>query len=412
MGAAVEHAYTYTVASHAALADGGARVELATSGGVAAHPRLFRGTLDAPATHAAALLTVARSARARFFDHGRVLTDPVVTCHADRIRFEALSSCASVYARHDVLLSGGDGEVLRVGVTNVDVNEATRSLLARVGGGSFLALDIGDDGVDVVTEHGRATERQVALPVRWVKGFGEAGVAARALEPAFELTGAIAQRFLRATPPRGRNLWLVPSVREPRWSVTGGRGAVMVQDPERLKLLEPLARFATALTVWGGPSEVSAFTLELGRAGRFTLVLSPAASRGFSGEGATLEPLATEALQPLADDAALDLAFQPRLKGEPAVLDVLAARGRAGYDLSERSHFHRDLPYDLAQVEMLHPRLIAARKLVPEVRWEGDQAWVGRHRVTPPACTCEWWARHHGSRGPCKHVLAAELARG
>src|SRR6185436_10830959 len=102
------------------------------------------------------------------------------------------------------------------------------------------------------------------------------------------------------------------------------------------------------------------------------LLLSPAVSRGFSGEGAVLAPLATEALQPLADDLALDLAWQPRLKGDPAALDVLAARGRVGYDLELGAHFHRELPYDLERVEALHPRLRAARALVPEVRWEGD----------------------------------------
>src|SRR5699024_4086517 len=120
-----------------------------------------------------------------------------------------------------------------------------------------------------------------------------------------------------------------------------------VGNPERLRLLAPLARFATWLRVYGGEGGTSAFTVGLGEAGTFTLVLSPAAWRGFSGEGAVLAPLIAQTLQPQADDAALDLAFQPRLKGDPAVLDVLAARGRAGYDLEAGSHFHRDLPYDL-----------------------------------------------------------------
>ncbi|MDA0174453.1 SWIM zinc finger domain-containing protein [Solirubrobacter taibaiensis] len=401
---AVDHAYAYTVPS-TATADA---LNLATSGGVATHPYLFRGELNDPAIHAAAVLAVARTARARFFEHGKVITDPVVTCHADRIRFEALSSCAGVYARHDALLSGADGEVLRVGVTNVDVNEATRGVLARVGSGDWLHLAVGDDEVQVAGPGGVAVERKVALPVRWVKGFGEVGVAARALEPGFELAGVKAQRFLRASFPRTRDVYVMPGG---RWSVAGGAGAVAVRDPERLRLLEPLARFGTSLRVWGGRTGVSAFTLTLGTAGTFTLVLSPAKSRGFSGEGGTLEPLAAEALQPAADSAALDLAWQPKLTGDAAVLDVLAARGRAGFDLDAGAYFHRDLPYDLEQVETLHPRLLAARKLVPEVRWEGDHAWVGQYRVTPPACTCEWWGRYRGERGPCKHVLAAELAR-
>ncbi|MEM8930397.1 MAG: SWIM zinc finger family protein [Acidobacteriota bacterium] len=24
-------------------------------------------------------------------------------------------------------------------------------------------------------------------------------------------------------------------------------------------------------------------------------------------------------------------------------------------------------------------------------------------------CTCRWWSRYQGRRGPCKHVLAARL---
>ena len=402
---AVAHAYAYAAPSTA----GADALNLATSGGVAAHPYLFRGELNDPAIHAAAVLAVARTARARFFEHGKVITDPVVTCHADRIRFEALSSCAGVYARHDALLSGADGEVMRVGATNVDLDETTRAVLARVGGGDWLHLTVGDGEVQVAGPGGVAVERKVALPVRWVKGFGEVGVAARSLTGAFELPGAVALRLLRAPFPRTREVHLMPGG---RWSIAGGANAVAVRDPERLRLLQPLARFGTGLRVWGGRTGVSAFTLALGTAGTFTLVLSPAKSRGFSGEGGTLEPLAAEALRPAADSAALDLAWQPRLKGDVQVLDVLAARGRAGFDLDAGVYFHRDLPYDLAQVETLHPRLVAARALVPEVRWEGAHAWVGRHRVTPPACTCEWWHRHREDRGPCKHVLAAELARG
>jgi hypothetical protein len=408
--AAVEHAYAYTAPTRAELGPEGAELGLATSGGVAAHPRLFRGRLSEPATHAAALLAVARCARASFFDPARTFSDPVVTCHADRLRFEALSSCASVYARHDAQLSGADGEVVRVGVTNVDVNEDTRALLARVGAGSWLGLDVGDDGLEITSDGGLAIERRVALPVRWVKGFGEVGVAARALAPAFELPGVVAQRFLRTKAPRGRGLYLAPGA---RWSATAGPGTVAVNNPERLRLLEPLTRFATSLRVWSGAGSISGFTLELGAAGHFTLVLSPGAARGFSGEGGTLAPLATGALAPEADDLALDLAFQPRLRGNPEALDVLAARGRAGYDLEAGAHFHRDLPYDLERVELLHPRLRDARKLVAagEVRVDGDATWVGRQRVRGETCTCEWWGRYQGGRGPCKHVIAAGLVR-
>ncbi|MFE1837288.1 SWIM zinc finger family protein [Streptomyces sviceus] len=28
------------------------------------------------------------------------------------------------------------------------------------------------------------------------------------------------------------------------------------------------------------------------------------------------------------------------------------------------------------------------------------------------SCTCFWWAKYRGGRGPCKHVLAVGMARG
>ncbi len=71
----------------------------------------------------------------------------------------------------------------------------------------------------------------------------------------------------------------------------------------------------------------------------------------------------------------------------------------------------------------MHPRLRDARDLVAAgaVILEADGATVvskgTRYRVrTGPAgdarCTCPWWGKHRGGRGPCKHALAAEIARG
>ncbi|MFC7719562.1 SWIM zinc finger family protein [Nonomuraea recticatena] len=35
---------------------------------------------------------------------------------------------------------------------------------------------------------------------------------------------------------------------------------------------------------------------------------------------------------------------------------------------------------------------------------------VRRVSLAEGSCTCEWWFDHRGSRGPCKHVLAARIA--
>jgi hypothetical protein len=102
-------------------------------------------------------------------------------------------------------------------------------------------------------------------------------------------------------------------------------------------------------------------------------------------------------------------------------LRVLGASGVVGYDVVERRYFHRELPFDLSMLEDLHPRLADARTLVEA----GAVTVLGRdpfeasvesggvaHRVRIERgdwrCTCPWFAKHQGQRGPCKHVLAAE----
>jgi hypothetical protein len=96
--------------------------------------------------------------------------------------------------------------------------------------------------------------------------------------------------------------------------------------------------------------------------------------------------------------------------------------GRVGYDLAEAAYFHRELPYDPGRAEQDNPRLRDARALVAAgaVTVDGDLVTV---RVTDHArqvrfahgggasCTCDWWEKYRGSRGSCKHVLAARIAR-
>ncbi|SEL58804.1 SWIM zinc finger [Streptacidiphilus jiangxiensis] len=168
---------------------------------------------------------------------------------------------------------------------------------------------------------------------------------------------------------------------------------------------------------------------------RLLLVLSPNASRGFSGEGAILHGLLGSGEERDVEAVADCLAWQARIgtrelaqrcelseERTRAALAGLAAAGRIGYDLAEAEYFHRDLPFNSESVERFNPRLRGARTLVAEgvVRlgdWSnaGGTAEVGdgHHRVRRGsagwACTCEWWARYRGGRGPCKHVLAVQL---
>jgi predicted nucleic acid-binding Zn finger protein len=68
-------------------------------------------------------------------------------------------------------------------------------------------------------------------------------------------------------------------------------------------------------------------------------------------------------------------------------------------------------------LEKMHPRLLGAQKLVEEraVRLDDDSAYVRsgdvEYLVRDERCTCPWFARHRGERGPCKHVLAVQQVR-
>jgi SWIM zinc finger len=104
---------------------------------------------------------------------------------------------------------------------------------------------------------------------------------------------------------------------------------------------------------------------------------------------------------------------------------ALGSRGLVGFDLSRGAYYHRELPFDLALVEDLHPRLRNARKIVQsagvriikrdEETIEAEVAGsnvIHRARLSEAGdrCTCPWHAKHQGSRGPCKHILAVQIA--
>ncbi|MHA7133572.1 SWIM zinc finger family protein [Oerskovia turbata] len=451
---AQEHVLVYPRPSVVSRAEGRVDVVLSTSGGpttrqgIGRGPRFFDGFLRRPEQTAVGLLAIARVARTRFHTPPGMLAaailaaDPVVTSNGDRLRFESFSACCGVYARLDLLPGSLDGPALATGTTNVDVNPPLREALARVGGRDPLHLEIGEDVV-VTTLAGSVTEKRVPLPERWLRGFAEAQVAATSLALVHEVGPAEARRFVRSLPSSS-------AARGVLWVVRAGDGLRLTGRPvgpgaalagaERLRVLEPLLRFARRLRVYSaaepdarrpGPS---VWELELDDA-RLVLGLSPDRTRGFSGEGGALWDLADEDALADADLVSALLAYEPtidvsRLATESGLPDDrvlralgrLGAAGRVGYDSAEGAYFHRELPYDRAQVDRMHPRLAGARELVAlgAVRLTDDGARVlsgGQEyavRSTPSGdrCTCPWYGKHQGARGPCKHVLAARMATG
>ena len=414
-------------------------MELATSGETVVAEPYFRGVLENPDEGAAALLCVARVARTRYYvppgSAARGDRDPVVTSEPGALRFESFSACCGVHARFDVTPDGLDTETSTPGTVNVDFNGPMRAALARVSSRSPLRLQVGFDAVEVTTLEGGAVERRVPLPERWIKGFSEVQLAVAGLEPALELQQVAAQRFLRGL-PRGQagkaTLWARPDPGGLRLAARPGGGAVCVAAPERLRALEPVARHIVALRAYAVPDEeaASVWVAEL-RGARLLVSLSPHFARGFSGEGGLLDDLVDDDLAIEAEF--LDHALHGRWRFTDSDLtatglDVararraltwLGAHGRIGFDPVEQVWFRRELPFPSERLAADPPRLRDAKQLIAAgavtARGPGEmlvQSGEKRYvvRLDPPRCSCPWWSKHPGDRGPCKHLLAARLA--
>ncbi len=427
--------------------EGVSELTFATSGGVteagpAVHPYFFSGLLADPVPAALGMLACAAVARARYFRPPNVIAisrDPVVTSNEDRLRFESFSGCCGVHARLDLLPEALAGAPVSSGTTNVDFNEPMRAALGGAALQGPLRLSVGRDLVAVTTGEASAVERSVPLPGRWLKGFGEVQALSRQMRQVGELAGVDAQRFLRGIPGTARRpLWAAPAGQTLALSTVPRPGAACIAGPDRLRELRPLLRHVRRLRVYGPPVDAaaqampSAWEVDLG-AVRFTLTLSPEVYRGFSGEGALLGTLADDNVADDADLIGVLLAWDPRIDvgrlsaeaGLPAIrvtaaLSYLAACGRVGYDLAEQGFFHRELPFGAAALEAMHPRLADARALIssgavtPAAGGALVRSGEAEHRVTfaepHDRCTCPWWGKHQGARGPCKHVLAARMA--
>ncbi|MGH9222709.1 MAG: SWIM zinc finger family protein [Acidimicrobiales bacterium] len=446
MTATVVHTYGYLRESSVMARPGRVDVALATSGGGVADPVLFRGRVEPPALVARLLLCIARVSRNRFYTpaamiaHQLRLADPVITSHGDRLRFESFSSCCGVYARLDLLPDSLTVEAAGRGTTNVDVNSRMRAALSEVDDTHAMRLDIGSAALTLEAGGKPAVERKVELPSRWVKGFSEVQVIQSSLVLCAELSAAKFLRFRHGLPAASRSagpLWAVPAGDGMRLGSRPQGGAVSLGGPHRLRALGDVATGARRVRVYGGDG-ASAWEFDHGAA-RLVLVLSPDASRGFSGEGAALRDRVSNDAAVVGHLLRTTLAWQPSLNDEAladtlglkadavrAGLRALGAAGELGFDLAEQAFFHRPLPYEGGPAAIVPPRLRDARRLVEAravfmLRYPDEsgvtEAMVNsggvEHRVwlspTEVRCSCPWFALHRGARGPCKHELAVRL---
>lgn len=449
MGPALQLDYTYRYAHRSELiATGPERgLRLATFGGAgteaAEHPFFFDGRMRQPHVVGGMLLTLAKVVTTRFWmPLNPALLDPLVTSNEELLRFEGFSSCCGVYARADLEAPTFDADIQGRGTTNVDFNSAMRAALAQLRESDVVRLAVGAQGVQLTRADEAVIEKKVKLPIRWIKGFTEVQAYLPALKPRFTIPAVEAVRFLRSLPRSGRQAsWVTVLGRGLRLSQRETKDAVRVTGTDRIRILEPMLIHARELRVWADESSAVSAWEVIFPTGRFSILISPELSRGFSGEGQMLQRLAgNESVDALpAVKAALrwqaridpnDISARAGLQTSEveSALAILGSRGLVGFDLARAAYFHRELPFDMEKVESLHPRLLDARNLVQEklvriVRQtvEGDEvraeAYVQgtevehRVRLQPEGdkCTCPWYGKHQGNRGPCKHVLAARI---
>ena len=455
MGAtAEEQTYTYARPSELVFGDGRADLVLATSGGrtatgPAAHPRVLRRVPRPPEQTAVALLAVARVARTRFYTPPGMLAailraaDPVVTSNGDRLRFESFSACCGVYARSTRCRAASTGRA------------GHRHHQRRLQPADARGARPGRRPRPAAPAVGRGRRRSRTLDA---DGDREEGAAARAVAEGLR-RGAARRRHGRhrssrsPRPRRGGSCGALPSSgsRKPVWVVPAGRGLRMTsarRPPSGVSLCRtrPAQAARAAAAVRDGRCARTPRPHDTPGAGAASgswswttpawsspSAPSPAAgspARGeCSGTSPTSSPPTTRTSCPpcwpsslgSTSRASLPSPASPRSASLRA-LGRLGAAGRVGYDAAEAAYFHRELPYDAERLASDAPS--TARRRLPwwtagAVRIDGEAAHVTsgdtehvvRRTADGDRCTCPWYAKHKGSRGPCKHVLAADLVR-
>jgi len=442
MSAALDFTYEYAYPSVVGTsAKGRPQLSLATCDADHAKPYFFDGRVRQPRVMGEMLYVLADVVRTHFFLPRPEILDPVLTSNEQLLRLEGFSGCCGVYARVDLPAEAFDGECHGRGTTNVDFNAPMRSALLRLRDEEDVQFSVGADEVVLARGNQKTVEKKVKLPLRWIKGFSEVQAYQPRLQLMMEVDAAEALRFARSLPraakPRMPS-YAVPVGRSIRLSQRAQPGAVPILGTHRVKVIEPLLTRARSLKVWADPDSGASAWEVCYATGSFFLMISPEVFRGFSGEGQILSTLARPPAEEVIAKVRASLKWQShidagRLASEQglgqadveAALAVLGSRGLAGYDVEGGHYFHRELPFDLAKVEEMQPRLGNARKLVEagKVRFlksegEGAATYAVQgtgtvHRVRldeeQDRCTCPWFSKYLGQRGPCKHILAANL---
>lgn len=405
-----------------------------------------------------------------------MVLDPIVSVQPDATFFEAFSQDESIYARvrvpSDALETDAD---LQAGTTNIDFSVALERELARTRSYRPLHLTVGASSVGVTTDVSSILERKIDLPDTWVRGLVEVQAALSLAPVEITLSsGMVADVIARIESqrerigPRALLFRLVPgqpvSIEVQPWGDTffdplsrydgSDERTIKVWGRRRLGVLADLLPHVDTVTIhlvdngmptfWSVTVDGIGLTIGLsgwssqdwaGRARFSAMIPASMAEPGTVAQTAVLLR-AKGILAP--DDIALELNVTPAQAR--AVLQRLCVAGKAMYDPDLRRYRWRtlfpqlDLEADTeaGREERMGVEL-SRRKSVTiesdEFSSEGVRRVTSRisdgeressvvlesdidGRVTYAQCDCSHFRYHKLRRGPCRHIVATNIAEG
>jgi hypothetical protein len=402
-------------------------------------PCFFWGSLTDPYVTAKCWTTIAKVVRSSFGPTPPSLRDPIVSAGSERLRFEGFSSCNGVYVRLDMKPEAIDGEFIANGTTNVDFNDSMLNALNAIQKNEKVTLAVGQQDVQVITSKAKVTEKKVTLPMRWIKGLTSVQLYLADMDIKFELNKIQTIQLFQSL-PKGTvkgDFFITKRAGKFMFSTLATADSVRIGGVQRLRLLEGILSIVDKIFIYeSSDKQTCSIVAEFGKM-QLLMAFSPDSYRGFSGEGNVLETM-TENL-PIEWVYGLNSLLKSNETFDPTMLSIendidfgtmdnltsnLSSMGLLGYDLSEKAHFYRRLPFKTERILSLNPRLKNAKKLIDnedieivERRADYIEAKVKGsgvlHKViidnNSQRCTCDWFTAYQGKRGICKHILGVKM---
>lgn len=402
-------------------------------------PCFFWGSLTDPFVTAKCWSTIAKVVRSSFGPIPPSLRDPIITAGTERMRFEGFSSCNGVYVRLDMKPESIDGEFMASGTTNVDFNDPMLNALNAIQKNEKVTLAVGQNDMQVITTKAKVVEKKVTLPPRWIKGLTSVQLYLADMEMKFELNKLQSIQLFQNLPKGNVKGKFFITKRAGKFMVStlATSDSVRIGGIHSLRLLEGILSLIEKMHVYeSSDKETCAVVCEFGKM-QLLMAFSPDAYRGFSGEGKALENMTANLLMEYV--YGLNSLLKANESFDPTMLSIendidfgtmdhltssLSSMGLLGFDLENRSHFYRRLPFKTERILSLNPRLKNANKLINndeiivvtkrENYIEAQVKGTGvTHRVVIDGdkshCTCNWFTNYQGKRGICKHVLGVKI---